>query len=201
MKLLQIERSVSHTFYYIAHSLLRKPQSPPFVSPKTHEPGSATCAKRIAGLALSSLVSFLAQWTTLTIFGLIGLTDFCDGLFSWFTLKILIASALALVFCILALPFTLPWLILSLPVYFFVPGESVLRQWWVCTPLGVAAGVFAVWAEALLCSMFTPGNLFSVNAQLLLLASIPAGVTGGVLCLTASLVRDLLDEPNASKAY
>ena len=126
---------------------------------------------------------------------------FRNELFPSFTLKILIASALALVFCILALPFALPWFILSLPVYFFAPRESVLRQWWVCTPLGIAAGVFAVWAEALLCSMFTPGNLFSVNAPLLLLTSIPAGVTGGVLCLTASLVTDLLDEPDASKAY
>jgi hypothetical protein len=144
MKRLQIERSVSRTSYDVAHWLLRKPQSPALVSPETHEPDSATCAKRITGLALSSLASFLAQWTTLTILGLIGLTDLYNGLFPSFTLKILIASALALVFCILALPLALPWFILSSLFYFLTPRESVLRQWWVCTPLGVAGGVLAV---------------------------------------------------------
>jgi hypothetical protein len=129
------------------------------------------------------------------------LADFYDGLFLSFTLKILIASALALVFCILALPLVLPWFILSSLFYFLTPRESILRQWWVCTPLGVVGGVLAVWAEALLCSVFATGTSFSMNVPLLQMASIPAGVTGGVLCLTASLVANLPDESTPLKAH
>lgn len=62
------------------------------------------------------------------------------------------------------------WLLIFVPIYLFVPMQSVLWRWPVCTLCGAAAGA------AIMCWLGAVGI-------------IGGGVVGGVTCLFASLTR------------
>jgi hypothetical protein len=144
-------------------------------------------AKQIAGAILCFLAGLVALWLSLTIEGLVGLGHAHTELLASPSVRISIASGLALVFCVLAIPLIVPWFVAFLPAYLFIPRKSIFWKWWVCTLSGVVARILALWIDALVYSLLTYGRLFSINVPLLKSASIPAAVLGGTICFTAAI--------------
>ena len=141
----------------------------------------------MAGAILCFLVGLLALLLSLTIEGLVGLNHAHTELLSSPSVRISIASGLALVFCVLALPLIVPWFVGFLAAYFFIGRKSIFWKWWVCALSGVVVGVLALWIDAVVYSLLTNGQSFSINVPLLKSASIPAAVFGGAICLTAAI--------------
>jgi len=84
----------------------------------------------------------------------------------------------AMYFAIGSLPFVLiPGLVIFLPLYVFIPPNSILWHWPICTGCGVAFGVALIFLLS-----FPNPHSFEVPFEATL-----AGVTGGVTCLFASL--------------
>jgi hypothetical protein len=117
---------------------------------------------------------------------LAGLRDVEREFLPSLALRITVASALALTFCLVGLPLILPWLAIFLPAYFFIPSRCILWKPWVCTISGVLVGILALWTDASVYSLLAGGALSSLNISLLKLASIPAAVLGGAVCCAAA---------------
>jgi hypothetical protein len=144
-------------------------------------------AKQMAGAIFSFLVGLLVLLLSLTIEGLVGLNHAHMELMSSHGVKIGIAAGLALVFCVLALPLVVPWFVGFLTAYLFIPRKSMLWKWWVCTLSGLVVGILAIWIDAVVYSLFSNSQSFSINVPLLKSASIPAAVFGGAICFTAAI--------------
>jgi len=157
-------------------------------------------AKQITGATLSFLAGLAALWLSLTIAGLVGLGHAHTELLASPSVRISIASVLALVICVLAIPLIVPWLVAFLPAYLFIPRKSILWKWWVCTLAGVIVGVLALWIDALVYSLLTDGPSFSINVPLLKSASIPAAVLGGAICFTAAIGARIFKAVSHSEA-
>jgi hypothetical protein len=149
------------------------------------------CAKQTRSIAVALLAGIFSLWLSLTIPGVIGLNGINRGFLSSLSLRILIASDLALMACIIGFPLFAPWLVAFVPAYLFIPRNCILWKWWLCTVAGALIGIVALWADALVCSFLTPGPSFSLNVPLLMSASMPAAVLGGAICFTASVEWDL----------
>ena len=150
-----------------------------------------TFAKQLVGVTISLLIALFALWLCLAILSLMGLENFDREFLPSLTMRMAVASALALILCIDGLPLIVPWFIAFLPAYFLIPGKSVLWKTWVCTLSGVLVGIFALWIDAVVYSWSKGGPMSSLNISLLESASIPAAVLGGATCLAAAASRRL----------
>src|SRR5271165_4826688 len=189
MKTANVRRAMTRSGSYPGPRLVNR-QEPQFVP--TDAPRSdpySTYAKSMTGIMVSFLFGFFTLWLSLTIQGVIGLGDADRALSASISSRIIIASALALIFCIVGLPLILPWFVAFLPAYFLIPVKSVFWKSWVCTLSGVLVGVLALWFDALVYSLLTAGPSSSLNIPLLKSASIPAAVLGGAVCFAAAIAR------------
>ena len=141
------------------------------------------------GIMVSFLFGFFTLWLSLTILGVIGLGDADRALSASISARIIIASALALIFCIVGLPLILPWFVAFLPAYFFIPVKSVLWKSWVCTLSGVLVGVLALWFDALVYYFVYCRSFVLAEHSALESASIPTAVLGGAVCFAAAIAR------------
>jgi hypothetical protein len=73
--------------------------------------------------------------------GLIGLKNVDGEFLPSLSLRVIIASTIALTFCLVGLPLILPWFVAFLPAYCFIPKKSILWQPWICTIAGILGGI------------------------------------------------------------
>jgi hypothetical protein len=144
--------------------------------------------------ALRLVVDFLAGifslWVFLTIFGVIGLNNIGQQVISSLGLRIVAASGLALMVCIIGTPLFVPWFVVFVPAYLLIPRNSFLWKRWLCTVVGSLVGIIALWIDALVFTLLGPGSSISLNVPLLTSASIPAAVLGGAICFAAALTEN-----------
>lgn len=160
-------------------------------------------ADRTVRLMVALLAGLFSLWLSLTILGLLGLESIGHQLLSSLGLRLVVASGLGLIICVIGFPLFAPWFVAFVPVYLFIPRNSVLWRWWLCTLAGALAGIVALWTDALVCSLFSPGPSLLLNVPLLLSASIPAAVLGSAICFTAAISENAAgektNEPSAGK--
>jgi hypothetical protein len=121
----------------------------------------------------------------------IGLNNIGQQVISSLSLKIVAASGLALMVCIISAPLFVPWLVVFVPAYLLIPRKSYLWKWWLCTVVGSLVGIVALWIDALVCTLLGPGSTISFNVPLLTSASIPAAVLGGTICFAAAMTENV----------
>ena len=189
MKTANVRRAITRSASYPGLRLVNRQELQLVPTDAPQSDPDSTYAKSMMGIMVSFLFGFFTLWLSLTILGVIGLGDADRALSASISSRIIIASALALIFCIVGLPLILPWFVAFLPAYFFIPVKSVLWKSWVCTLSGVLVGVLALWFDALVYSLFTAGPSSSLNIPLLQSASIPAAVLGGTVCFAAAIGR------------
>jgi hypothetical protein len=144
-----------------------------------------TWLEPLFGSILALFTSLFALWLCLTVFGFIGLRG---ALFLQSpSLSIGLAASLAIIFCMVGLPLVLPWLLAFVATEFFLPKKSFFWKWWVRTPLGMIAGVLALWIDAFAYSLLSSGTLSQINVPLLQLASLPAAIMAGAACLSGKV--------------
>jgi hypothetical protein len=122
--------------------------------------------------------------------GLIGLNNIGQQVISSLSLRIVTASGLALMVCIIGAPLFVPWFVVFVPAYLLIPRKSFLWKRWLCTVVGSLVGIIALWIDALVFTLLGPGSSISFNVPLLTLASIPAAVLGGTICFAAALTEN-----------
>ena len=84
--------------------------------------------------------------------------------------------------------FILPvWLLVLLPLYFFIPPSSALWRWPVCTACGGVAGLLIV-------AIIFPFPRLNADLSLWMPYALSA-IVGGVTCLTGSLTRHRFHAP------
>ena len=169
-------------------------------APSTQTDTNNTFVKVVLGATVSLLNGLFALWLSLTILSLIGLTSANGEFLPWLSLRIAVASVLALILCVDGLPLIFPWCMAFVPAYFFIPSKSVLWKTWICTVSGVVVGILAVWVDAIVYTWFTDGLMSSLNISLLKSASIPAAILGGATCFAAAAGRRFFRQPSASVA-
>jgi len=135
---------------------------------------------------LAIFVGLFVLWLYLTVVGFIRLHGAATPLLQSTGLTIGIASWMALTICGVGLPLMLPWFLAFLASEFFLPKDTIFWKWWVRTPLGMAAGVFALWIDALVYSLLASGTSLAVNVSLLRTASVPAAIMAGATCFSAA---------------
>jgi hypothetical protein len=157
-----------------------------------------TWLESLFGSILTLFISLFALWLCLTVFGFIGLrgTLFLQSP----SLSIGLAALLATIFCIVGFPLVLPWLLAFVATAFFLPRNSFFWKWWVRTPLGMIAGVLALWIDAFAYSLLSSGTLFQINVPVLQLASLPAAIMAGAACLSGKGVC-FFDYQGAAKCW
>jgi hypothetical protein len=143
--------------------------------------------KLLCGAILSLLAGLSVLWLYLTIIGFRRLGGIADAFLQLPGITLVLASWLAVVLCIVGIPLMLPWFIVLSTIEFFLPRRSVLWRWWILTPLGMAAGIIALWSDAIAYSLLSSGSLHNINIPLLEYASAPAAILAGTACLTAAL--------------
>ncbi len=144
---------------------------------------------RTLRLIVDFLAGLFALWFILTVLGLIGLSDIQDQTLS-LSLRIIVASTLALTICIIGSPLFVPWFAVFVAAYLLLPRKTLRREWWLSTIVGSVLGIVALWIDALVWSLLAPGPSISLNFPLLIAASIPAAVMGGTICLAAAMTED-----------
>jgi hypothetical protein len=154
--------------------------------------GESAYGDRTLRLIIDFLAGLFALWFSLTVLGLIGLNDIQHQALS-LSLRIIVSSALALMICLISSPLFVPWFAVFVAAYLLLPRRFLLWKWWFCTIVGSVFGIVALWTDALVWSLLTPGPSISLNFPLLIAASIPAAVLGGSICLAAAMTE------NASK--
>ena len=189
MKTVNVRRAMTRSGSYPWPRLVNRQEPQLIPTDASKSDPDSTYAKSMTGIIVSFLFGFFTLWLSLTILGVIGLGDADRALSASISMRIAIASALALIFCIVGLPLILPWFVAFLPAYFFIPVKSVLWKSWVCTLSGVLVGVLALWLDALVYTLFNAGPSSSLNIPLLRSASIPAAVLGGAVCCAAAIGR------------
>jgi len=158
-------------------------------------------ANQIVGVTSALVIGLFALWVSLTILGSIGLGNLDNEALHSLSLRIVIASGIAMVLCIVALPFYLPWVLAFFAAYFFIPSRSALWKPLACPIAGVLVGMLALWTDAMIYTLSTGESVSSLNISLLEVATIPAAVLGGAICFAAaaSAVRDARKSVPASK--
>lgn len=149
-----------------------------------------TCADQTLRLIVDFAVGAFSLWVSLIIVGVIGLNNIGQQVILPLSLRIVVASALALTVCIISAPLLVPWFVVFVPAYLLIPRNSILWKWWLCTVLGSLVGVTVLWIDALVCFLLTPGPSISLNVPLLTVASIPAAVFGGTICFAAAMTEN-----------
>jgi hypothetical protein len=150
---------------------------------------------RTLRLMVDFLAGLFAVWFSLTVLGLIGLNAIPQQGLS-LSLRILVSSGLALMVCIISSPLFIPWFVVFVVAYLLIPRKSILLNWWLSTIEGSLFGILALWTDALVWSLLTPGPSISLNLPLLIAASIPAAVLGGTICLAAALTENAATPKN-----
>jgi hypothetical protein len=144
---------------------------------------------RTLRLIVYFLAGLFAFWLSLTVLGLIGLSDIRHQVSS-LSLRIILSSALALMICVISFPLFVPWFAVFVAAYLLLPMKSFLWKWWLCTIVGSLFGIVALWTDALVWSLLTPRPSISLNFPLLISASIPAAVLGGTICFAAAMTEN-----------
>jgi hypothetical protein len=147
-------------------------------------------ADRALRLVEDFLAGILSLWIFLTILGVIGLNNIGQQVISSLSLKIVAASSVALMVCIISAPLFVPWFVVFVSAYLLVPRKSFLWNCWPCTLMGSLVGIVALWIDALLYTLLGPGSSISLNIPLLTLASVPAAVLGGTICFAAAVTEN-----------
>lgn len=140
-------------------------------------------------LIVDILAGLFALWLSLTVLGLIGLSNIHHQVLS-VSLKIIAASALALMICIIGSPLFVPWFAVFVAVYLLLSRDGFPWKWQLCTIVGSLFGIVALWTDAFVGSLLTPRPSISLNFPLLISASIPAAVLGGTICLAAAITEN-----------
>jgi hypothetical protein len=121
-------------------------------------------------LIIDLLAGLFALWISLTVVGLIGLSDIGNRVSS-LSLRVIVASGLALMICIISSPLFVPWFAVFVAAYLLLPRKSFVWKWWLCTIVGSLVGIAALWIDALVGSLLTPRPSISLNFPLLISAS------------------------------
>jgi hypothetical protein len=143
---------------------------------------------RTLRLIVDFLVGLFALWLSLTVLGMIGLSEMHHQVLSLSLL--FVASALALMICIIGSPLFVPWFAVFVAMYLLLSRNAFPWKWQLCTIVGSLFGIAALWTDALICSLLAPGPSISLNVPLLISASIPAAVLGGTICLAAAITEN-----------
>jgi hypothetical protein len=149
-----------------------------------------TWADQALRLVVALLAGILSLWVFLTILGVIGLNNIGQQVISSLSLRIVTASVLALMVCIIGAPLFVPWFVVFVPAYLLIPRKSFLWKRWLCAVVGSLVGIIALWIDALVFTLLGPGSSISFNIPLLTSASIPAAVLGGTICFAAALTEN-----------
>jgi hypothetical protein len=119
MKTASLRRPMARFGPHHERNLVNLPKNR-FVAPAsgTQTATDDTFAKQLVGVTISLLIGLFALWLCLAILGLMGLENFDREFLPSLTMRMAVASALALILCIDGLPLIVPWFIAFLPAYF-----------------------------------------------------------------------------------
>jgi hypothetical protein len=156
------------------------------------------CLKLLFGDIGAFLAGLVALWLYLAFVGAASLGGTAFSILQPANAAVGIASLLALLFCLIAIPLILPWFVALLTIEFFLPKNSILWKWWILAPAGMVAGVFALWFDGFAYSLLTSGSAFAINVPLLLSTSAAAAILAGATCLTVALTAKWLGVAKAS---
>jgi hypothetical protein len=196
MKAANFPRGVSQWKPYLSEGALRGWRESVFgtdIKQPKPEGAGVDCA---LGLSMALTVGLFSLWLSLVLLGLLGLNNTAGQLLMSHGLRILVAAGLALIICIVAFPLFIPWLVVFVAIYLLLPGNSILRKWWLCTLTGSLVGVAGLWIDAWFYSLFPLGSSQSLNVPLLMMASLPAAVLGGATCFAATVFQHLAQRKN-----
>jgi hypothetical protein len=80
-------------------------------------------AKQLVGVTISFLIGLFALWLSLTILSLMGLENVDREFLPSLSLRMAVASALAVMLCTHGLPLIVPWFIVFFTGFFFYPEQ------------------------------------------------------------------------------